>query len=201
MARIALIDRDIEFCKLFERLLIRKGYDVFYANNYEKLLAFISQNKVDVLFCEYEHPDNSEGEMCKRIKKMQPSVETVIITAEPEVRVAVKVIKNGAVDYLVKPLLPNELLQRVEMALIVQKEKSVKKEYEPFANGKELFNKNSTADISEPIQADLRTIALNAECAKIQEVLRTVNYNKSKAALLLNIDRKTLYNKMKNFNM
>lgn len=46
----------------------------------------------------------------------------------------------------------------------------------------------------------LKSAALNAEYEKILEVLRQVNFNKSKAAMLLNIDRKTLYNKVKTFN-
>lgn len=48
---------------------------------------------------------------------------------------------------------------------------------------------------------DLKTTALHAEYEKIMEVLREVNFNKSKAAIMLNIDRKTLYNKMKTFNL
>jgi two-component system response regulator HydG len=48
---------------------------------------------------------------------------------------------------------------------------------------------------------ELKPTAMNAEYRKIIEVLKQVNYNKSKAALLLNIDRKTLYNKVKNFNL
>ncbi len=44
---------------------------------------------------------------------------------------------------------------------------------------------------------DLKNVALRAEYVKILEVLKKVKYNKTKAALLLNIDRKTLYNKLK----
>ena len=47
----------------------------------------------------------------------------------------------------------------------------------------------------------LKTVANEAEYDMIMQVLRQVNYNKSKAARLLNIDRKTLYNKMKQFDM
>lgn len=44
---------------------------------------------------------------------------------------------------------------------------------------------------------DLKNIAQRAEYSKILEVLKKVKYNKTKAAMLLNIDRKTLYNKLK----
>jgi two-component system response regulator HydG len=57
-----------------------------------------------------------------------------------------------------------------------------------------------TAD-SEDSKPSLKTVANEAEYDMIMQVLRDVNFNKSKAARLLNIDRKTLYNKMKQFDI
>jgi two-component system response regulator HydG len=48
---------------------------------------------------------------------------------------------------------------------------------------------------------DLKSVALVAEQEMITNILRQVNNNKSKAAKLLNIDRKTLYNKMKQLHI
>ena len=49
-----------------------------------------------------------------------------------------------------------------------------------------------------PIRSrDLKNAALEAEYDAILTVLREVNFNKTKAAKILNIDRKTLYNKIK----
>lgn len=48
---------------------------------------------------------------------------------------------------------------------------------------------------------DLKSVALDAEYELILKMLKEVNYNKSKAAKILNIDRKTLYNKMKAYNL
>ena len=62
------------------------------------------------------------------------------------------------------------------------------------------------AHIHEHVETDeskpsLKTVANEAEYDMIMQVLRDVNFNKSKAARLLNIDRKTLYNKMKQFDI
>lgn len=57
-----------------------------------------------------------------------------------------------------------------------------------------------TEDVKEE-KPDLKSVALGAEYDLIIKVLKEVNYNKSKAAKILNIDRKTLYNKMKAYNM
>ena len=56
------------------------------------------------------------------------------------------------------------------------------------------------ADAKEP-KHDLKNAALGAEHETILKVLREVNFNKTKAAEILNIDRKTLYNKMKAINL
>ncbi|MDO9185463.1 MAG: sigma-54 dependent transcriptional regulator [Bacteroidia bacterium] len=62
------------------------------------------------------------------------------------------------------------------------------------------YNVSAVNDTKEE-KPDLKSVALVAEYDLIIKVLKEVNYNKSKAAKNLNIDRKTLYNKMKAYNM
>ncbi|WP_353717889.1 sigma-54 dependent transcriptional regulator [Dyadobacter sp. 676] len=61
-----------------------------------------------------------------------------------------------------------------------------------------LLSENADGEETKP---SLKTVANEAEYDMIMQVLRDVNFNKSKAARLLNIDRKTLYNKMKQFDI
>lgn len=63
------------------------------------------------------------------------------------------------------------------------------------------INMHSTAEDIRDEKPDLKSAALGAEYDLIIKVLKDVNFNKSKAAQILNIDRKTLYNKMKAYNM
>ena len=58
-----------------------------------------------------------------------------------------------------------------------------------------------TAEAKEAPRNDLKNVALEAEYDTILRVLKEVSYNKTKAAEILNIDRKTLYNKMKAINL
>lgn len=57
------------------------------------------------------------------------------------------------------------------------------------------------AEAKEAPRNDLKNVALEAEYDTILRVLKEVSYNKTKAAEILNIDRKTLYNKMKAINL
>jgi two-component system response regulator HydG len=66
------------------------------------------------------------------------------------------------------------------------------------------FNDNSSSGENKNPKAQtgsLKNAAQEAEYETILRALRQVNFNKSKAAKILNIDRKTLYNKMKSFNL
>jgi two-component system response regulator HydG len=59
----------------------------------------------------------------------------------------------------------------------------------------------TVSDNNKEPKHDLKNAALGAEHETILKVLREVNFNKTKAAEILNIDRKTLYNKMKAINL
>ena len=56
-----------------------------------------------------------------------------------------------------------------------------------------------SAPVAVSYENKLKSANLDAEYEVILEALKQANFNKSKAAKLLNIDRKTLYNKMKQF--
>jgi two-component system response regulator HydG len=60
-------------------------------------------------------------------------------------------------------------------------------------------NQTTNTNHQSPSGGDLKSAAAKAEYETIMQVLREVNFNKTKAAEKLNIDRKTLYNKMKAF--
>ena len=71
----------------------------------------------------------------------------------------------------------------------------------PFANAKskDVAAPPASNTASAPFENKLKSANLDAEYEVILNALKQVNFNKSKAAKLLNVDRKTLYNKMRQF--
>lgn len=63
------------------------------------------------------------------------------------------------------------------------------------------IEQNTSSAPAKEKKVDLKNAALEAEYETILKVLKEVNFNKTKAAQILNIDRKTLYNKMKAINL
>ncbi|AMR31223.1 sigma-54-dependent Fis family transcriptional regulator [Mucilaginibacter sp. PAMC 26640] len=73
--------------------------------------------------------------------------------------------------------------------------------YEPATSYQSAQATPAVFETRETAKHDLKNAALGAEHDTILRVLREVNFNKTKAAEILNIDRKTLYNKMKAINL
>lgn len=88
-----------------------------------------------------------------------------------------------------------ELKNVVKRAVLLSKHTSIGTESLP----KEIFAKEKEISLDETV--DLKLISESMERNKILEALEKVKYNKSKAAQLLNIDRKTLYNKIKLYGL
>jgi two-component system response regulator HydG len=74
-------------------------------------------------------------------------------------------------------------------------------EISTFAKASTIENSIVSNTSFNPKKHDLKNAATEAEHETILKVLKEVNFNKTKAAKILNIDRKTLYNKMKAINL
>lgn len=79
--------------------------------------------------------------------------------------------------------------------------KALPLEISTFSKALSIKNTIDTKIAKSSKQFDLKNAALEAEYETILQVLKEVNFNKTKAAKILNIDRKTLYNKMKQINL
>lgn len=124
MARILIIDDDTDICQLLDRFLKRKGHETFYVTSGKNALAYLKENEADLVFCDFRLPDTDGKELLLSIKEVSPKTQVIIITGYSDVKIAVDVIKNGAFDFITKPLLPEEILMVVDKALAQKEEKA-----------------------------------------------------------------------------
>jgi two-component system response regulator HydG len=123
MAKILIIDDDTDICQLLDRFLKRKGHDTFYVSSGKNALTYLKDNEVDIAFCDFRLPDTDGKELLLNIKELNPKTQVIIITGYSDIKIAVDVIKNGAFDFITKPLLPEEILMLVDKALLQKNEK------------------------------------------------------------------------------
>jgi two-component system, NtrC family, response regulator HydG len=118
MKKILVIDDDVDICLLLSKFLTRNGYEVSTTYTGGKALDSLKKGeKYDLVFSDFRLGDMDGLEVLTKIKEMNPALPVIIITGYSDIKVAVKVIKMGAFDYVTKPLLPEEILHTIKKAL------------------------------------------------------------------------------------
>jgi two-component system response regulator HydG len=123
MAKILVIDDNIDICQLLERFLTKKGYGVTTTISGKDGLDLIKSNFYDLIFCDFKLRDMDGRDILRKVRVISPDTQVAIITGYADVKIAVEVIKNGAFDYVTKPLFPDEILNLIERALAKTAEK------------------------------------------------------------------------------
>ncbi len=95
----------------------KDGYKVSTAENANEALKRIEESKPDVVLLDIKMPGMDGVELQDRIHKIDDQISVIMITAFASVETAVKALKQGAFDYVTKPIDPDELSHLVRRAL------------------------------------------------------------------------------------
>jgi two-component system, NtrC family, response regulator HydG len=131
MEKILIIDDDKDLCFVLKRFLSKHGFEVLEATTGRAALEILDSVEPDLILCDFRLEDMSGSSILKKIKEKLPSVPVIIITGYSNIKTAVEVMKLGAMDYVTKPLLPDEILLTIRKAL------NKPQEEKPAADGQE----------------------------------------------------------------
>ena len=95
--------------KLVDRVLTAAGYDVTTASGGEEAMALVRRRLFDAAVADLRMPGMDGIELLHLIKEHSSAIEVVVMTADPTVDTAVEALKQGAFDYIGKPLNLDEL--------------------------------------------------------------------------------------------
>lgn len=102
MNRLLIIDDEEKLRSLLSRLLEDEGFDVIQASDGKSGLKKLSSAEVDVVICDMKLPGENGLEILDKIRKENPAIEVILLTAFGNIHDGVKAIQHGAYDYLVK---------------------------------------------------------------------------------------------------
>ena len=120
--RILIVDDDPIVADSIAEYLSGEGYATTTANSADEALAMLtapmsSEQRVQVLIADMSMPGMDGLELIRQMRNDHPDVVPIIITGYGTIEAAVKAIRYGAIDYLTKPLVDDELRIAVEKAL------------------------------------------------------------------------------------
>ena len=117
MPRILVVDDESANRVTLERILKREGWEVLQAAEGRSALDLLRSEGVDVVVTDLKMPGMSGLELLRASKSLVPDVEVLLMTAYGTVETAVDAIKEGAYDFVTKPLRRMELVRTIRKAL------------------------------------------------------------------------------------
>ncbi len=123
LPRILIVDDDPIVADSLAEFLKREGYPVLTANDGSEALGVLESAQAGVgsplglVITDVNMPRTSGMELLKAIRKKYPSLAVIIITGYGKIETAVEAIKLGAVEYLTKPVIDDELRVAVGKAI------------------------------------------------------------------------------------
>ena len=97
--------------------LRKKGYTVLTARNFDEAYRHIRQQPIDVVLTDVKMGEKSGYDLLKAVRELNPEITVIIMTAYGNVEEAVAAMKEGAYDYLTKPIDLDEVELLVHRAL------------------------------------------------------------------------------------
>lgn len=116
-AQILLIDDEAVFREDMAVMLRDEGYECDTAPDGDEALEWLNGRTPDVVLCDLVMPGVSGIELISRIAQLVPETPIIIITAHATVETAVGAFRAGAVDYILKPVLAEDLFQKIGRCL------------------------------------------------------------------------------------
>ncbi|KMQ52272.1 Sigma-54 dependent DNA-binding response regulator [Chitinispirillum alkaliphilum] len=115
---VLLVDDEGQFLQSASFVLRTSGYkNVKTCQDSRQVLDILSQNNVKVILLDIMMPHISGEELLPEIKSRYPNIPVIMVTAVNEIESAVNFMRNGAFDYIVKPIDKARLVTTVKKAV------------------------------------------------------------------------------------
>jgi two-component system response regulator HydG len=113
---ILVVEDDAENRAAMVKVLEGGEYKVRETDNGQQALDLINEDEIDILVTDLRLPVMDGVELLKRAKAVEQDLEVIMITGHGTVEIAVEAIKEGAYDFITKPVKKAQLLRAVEKA-------------------------------------------------------------------------------------
>jgi len=115
--RLLLVDDEIGYLEVLAKRLTRRGFDVTTASSGSEAIRALRQWEFDLALVDLKMEDMDGIEVLKVFKRMDPSIQVVMLTGHGSERAAREGIAQGAFDYLIKPVGIEVLVATITAAL------------------------------------------------------------------------------------
>jgi len=121
MAKVLIVDDERSIRETLGEFAREIGHEVFVASEAEEALEIVARSLPDVIVSDIVLPRVDGMALLERIHRIAPDAQVIMITGEPTVDTAADAVRQGAFDYLSKPVSRDEIQSDIESALRVKR--------------------------------------------------------------------------------
>jgi len=115
--RILVVDDEPNMLGLFKKVLGKEGYEVVAVSSGEEAIEKLETERFDLLISDLKMPGLNGLDLLKKTKSVSPTLPCIMLTAHGTIDSAVSAMREGAYDYLPKPINNEEIKLTVKKAL------------------------------------------------------------------------------------
>ncbi len=115
-SRLLIVDDEEQFVAALSERLSMRGYDVTTSHTGEDAVEKITNYHFDVVILDVRLPGIEGTEVLRKIRDLKPLTEVIMLTGHGTVEMAIKGMKLGAFDFLVKPCETDDLTIKIDKA-------------------------------------------------------------------------------------
>src|ERR671921_405119 len=160
MATILCVDDDPSVCSALEGTLRRAGHTPIIASGVPDALSEVAKGTVDLIISDYQMPGITGLEFLTLLGGEGYDVPVIMLTGYASIDHAVAAVKAGAIDYITKPVKPQQLELAVEQALefvrLRRENETLRREVMEFRNERQIIGD------SVVVRRILQTVAMAA---------------------------------------
>jgi len=113
---ILVVDDEVRITRIL-KINFQDKYNIYVANNGEEAISILQHETIHLVLTDLKMPDMNGTELLKNMEKLNFHIPVIIMTAFGTIKNAVESIKQGAYDYMVKPLKMEEMDAQIAKAL------------------------------------------------------------------------------------
>jgi len=117
MEKILVVEDDRFFREMYSHLLSGEGYEVHTAASVNDAMSLLREAEYHLIISDLVMPGETGIDLLFQVKRLNPDIDMIMVTGNTNVETAIHALKNGARDYLLKPVNPDEFRHTVALCM------------------------------------------------------------------------------------
>lgn len=184
--RILVVDDERAIRDLLSEALREAGYEVLSAPGGKEASAILREENVHIAICDIRMPGMDGLELLRHIRDVSPETVVILVTAYASVETAVNALRSGAFDYILKPLIFEDILAKIsridEFLKVKRENQNLREEVEAQYDFQNLIAKSRSMEavlgMIRKVSAVSSNVLVTGESGTGKEIIaRAIHFN------------------------